>query len=124
MSVDANIFRKILDGPRFRHPPKILKAPMFLDAPMFWIYFAVVYDHTRIASYLHWCVGKVGRRVRLLALDGRNLGLAGGFPSDPNLSGPRQTYRYISSPHILTSLYQLLLSTLDVPKCSREECTP
>ena len=29
-----------------------------------------------------------GRRVRLLALDGRNAGLAGGFPSDPILSGP------------------------------------
>ncbi len=37
------------------------------------------------------CVGNTGRRVRLLALDGRNAGLAGGFPGDPILSGPRQT---------------------------------
>jgi hypothetical protein len=50
-----------------------------------------VYDHTRIASYWHWWVGNVGRRVWLLALDGRNAELAGGFPSDPILSGPRQT---------------------------------
>ncbi len=33
----------------------------------------------------------VGRRVRLLTHDGRNAELAGGFPSDPILSGPRQT---------------------------------
>ncbi len=36
-------------------------------------------------------MGNVGRRVRLLALDGRNAGLAGGFPSDPILSGPCRT---------------------------------
>ncbi len=51
----------------------------------------VMYDHTRNASYRHWCLGNVGRRVRLLALDGRNAELAGGFPSDPILSGPHRT---------------------------------
>jgi hypothetical protein len=29
--------------------------------------------------------------IRLLALDGRNAELAGGFPSNPILSGPRRT---------------------------------
>ena len=48
----------------------------------------IVYDHTRIASYQRWCLGNVGRPVRLLAHDGRNAGLAGGFPSDPILSDP------------------------------------
>ncbi len=33
-------------------------------------------------------------RTRLLALDSRNAELAGGFPSNPILSGPRQT-KYI-----------------------------
>ena len=42
-----------------------------------------MYDHTRIASYQHWCVGNIGRPVRLLALDGRNAELAGGFPGFP-----------------------------------------
>ncbi len=36
-------------------------------------------------------MGNVGEQVRLLALDGRNAELAGGFPSDPILSGPRRT---------------------------------
>jgi hypothetical protein len=51
----------------------------------------VVYEHTRIASYQHWCVGNVERRVRLLALVGNNAELAGGFLSDPILSSPRRT---------------------------------
>jgi hypothetical protein len=38
-----------------------------------------VYDHTHIASYWCWCVGNVGKRVQLLALDGRNAELAGVF---------------------------------------------
>ncbi len=50
-----------------------------------------MYDHSRIASYRRWCVGNVGKRVQLLALDGRNAELAGGFPSNPILSGPRRT---------------------------------
>jgi hypothetical protein len=36
-------------------------------------------------------VGSVGKRVRLLALDGRNAELAGGLSSNPILSGPRRT---------------------------------
>ncbi len=51
-----------------------------------------MYDHTSIASYRHWCVGNVGRQVRPLALDGRDAEIAGGFPSDPILSGPCRTY--------------------------------
>jgi hypothetical protein len=52
----------------------------------------VVYDHTRIASYRHSGVGNVGLRVRLLALEGiRNTALAGGFPSNPIIYGPRRT---------------------------------
>jgi hypothetical protein len=39
----------------------------------------VVYDHTHIASYRHWGARSVGKRVQLLALDGRNAELAGGF---------------------------------------------
>jgi hypothetical protein len=34
-------------------------------------------------------VGNVGKQVWLLALDVRNAELAGGFPSNPILSGPR-----------------------------------
>jgi hypothetical protein len=51
----------------------------------------VVYDHTRIASYRHLGVGNVGKRVRLLALEGYECCSAGGFPSNPILSGPRRT---------------------------------
>ncbi len=40
----------------------------------------VVYDHTHIVSYRRWGVGK---RVRLLALYGRNAELAGGLSSSP-----------------------------------------
>ena len=35
-----------------------------------------------------------GTLVRLLALDDRNAELAGGFPSDPILSGPRRTFSF------------------------------
>jgi hypothetical protein len=58
----------------------------------------VVYDHTHIASYRIWCVGNVGKRVGLLALDGRNADLAKGFPSNPFLSGPRQTHTKPENP--------------------------
>jgi len=51
----------------------------------------VVYDHAPIASYRRWCVAKVGRRVRLLALGGYECCAAWGFPSNPILSGPRRT---------------------------------
>jgi hypothetical protein len=44
-----------------------------------------------IDPYRRWCVGNVGKRVRLLALDGRNAELAGSFPSNPILSGQRRT---------------------------------
>ncbi len=55
----------------------------------------VVYDHTHIASYQRWCVGNVGKRVRLLALDDRNAELAGGLSSNPILSGPRRTSDFL-----------------------------
>jgi hypothetical protein len=47
----------------------------------------VVHDHTHIASYRHCGVRSVGKRNRLLALDGRNAELAGGLSSNPILSG-------------------------------------
>ncbi len=51
----------------------------------------VEYDHTRIASYRHWGARSVVKRVRLMALDGRNAELAGGLSSNPILSGLRRT---------------------------------
>ncbi len=45
----------------------------------------VAYDHTRIASYRNLCVGNVGKRIRLLALDGGRFTLAGGLPRCPIL---------------------------------------
>jgi hypothetical protein len=51
----------------------------------------VEYDHTRIASYGHWGARSVVKRVRLMALDGRNAELAGGLSSNPILSGLRRT---------------------------------
>jgi hypothetical protein len=45
-----------------------------------------VYYQTRIASYWRWGARSVGKRVWLLALDGRNAELAGGLSSNPILS--------------------------------------
>jgi hypothetical protein len=69
-----------------------------------------VYDHAPIASNRHWCVGNVGRRVWLLALDGRNAELAGGFPSDPILSGPRQTVNIMRNSIIFIFNVSVILS--------------
>jgi hypothetical protein len=49
-----------------------------------------VYDLTRIASYQHWGAWSVGKRVQILALDGKNAELAGGLSSNTILSGLRQ----------------------------------
>jgi hypothetical protein len=51
----------------------------------------VVYDHTHIASYRRWGARSVGKRVHLLARDGRDAELSGGLSSDPMLSSLRQT---------------------------------
>jgi hypothetical protein len=52
-----------------------------------WYTIKVVYDHTHIASYQHWVVRSVWKRVWLLALDGSNAELAGGLSSNPILFG-------------------------------------
>ncbi len=52
----------------------------------------VVYDYTCIASYVRWGARSVGRRVRLLALYGRNAELAGGLSSNPILSVCAEQY--------------------------------
>ncbi len=46
-----------------------------------------MYDHTHIASYRDWGARSVGKQVQLLALDSRNVELAGGLSSNPILSG-------------------------------------
>jgi hypothetical protein len=51
----------------------------------------VVYNHTRIASYRRW---RRKARMGLLALDGRNAELAGGFPS--NLFCPVHAEQFVS----------------------------
>jgi hypothetical protein len=47
----------------------------------------VVYDHTRIASYRHLRVGNVGGEYGYWLLEGNECSAAGGFPSNPILSG-------------------------------------
>ncbi len=48
----------------------------------------VVYDRTHIVSYRRWGSRSVGKRVRLLALDGRNAELAGGLSISPCILCP------------------------------------
>ncbi len=48
----------------------------------------VVYDHTHIASYWHLRVGNVGGEYGYWLLKGNECCSAGGFPSNPILSGP------------------------------------
>ena len=58
--------------------PKVLTASYLLTTASFTI--KVVYDHTGFASYQHWVARSAGSLcVRLLALDGRDAELAGGF---------------------------------------------
>ncbi len=59
----------------------------------------VVYDHTHIASYRRWCVGNVEKQYGYWLLTVRNAELAGGFPSNPILSGPRRTILYTTLIH-------------------------
>jgi hypothetical protein len=47
----------------------------------------VVYDHTRFASYRHLRVGNVGGEYDFWLLEGNECSAAGGFPSNPILSG-------------------------------------
>ncbi len=47
----------------------------------------VVYAHTRFASYLHLRVGNVGSEYDFWLLEGNQCSAAGGFPSNPILSG-------------------------------------
>jgi hypothetical protein len=54
-------------------------------------------------------VRRVGKQVRLLALDGRNAELAGGLSSNPILSGLRRTETY----------YDKLLVYVPIPKAIR-----
>ncbi len=55
----------------------------------------VVYDHTRIASYRHLRVGNVGSEYGYWLFEGNECYSAGGFPSNPILSGsaPNRVYR-------------------------------
>jgi len=46
-----------------------------------------VYNHTRFASYLHLRVGVVGGEYDYWLLEGNECSTAGGFPSNPILSG-------------------------------------
>jgi hypothetical protein len=46
-----------------------------------------MYDHTRFASYLHLLVGNVGGEYKYWLLEGNECSTAGGFPSNPILSG-------------------------------------
>ncbi len=46
-----------------------------------------MYDHTRIASYRHLRVGNVGGEYGYWLLEGNECSAAGGFPSNPILSG-------------------------------------
>ncbi len=47
----------------------------------------VVYDHTHIVSYRHLSVGNVGGEYGYWLLEGNEYSTAGGFSSDPFLSG-------------------------------------
>ncbi len=47
----------------------------------------VVYDHTHIALNRHLCVGNVGGEYGYWLLKGNECYSAGGFPSNPILSG-------------------------------------
>jgi hypothetical protein len=55
----------------------------------------VVYDHTRIASYLHLLVGNVGGEYGYWLLKGNECSSAGGFPSNPILSGSAPNTNYV-----------------------------
>jgi hypothetical protein len=55
----------------------------------------VMYDHNRIASYRHLCVGNVGGEYRYWLLKGNERCSAGGFPSNPFCPGPRRTVKNI-----------------------------
>jgi hypothetical protein len=46
-----------------------------------------VYDYTCIASYRHLYVGNVGSKYGYWLLEGNECSAAGGFPSNPILSG-------------------------------------
>ncbi len=46
-----------------------------------------MYDHTRFASYRHLHVGNVGGEYDYWLLEGNECSAAGGFPSNPILSG-------------------------------------
>jgi hypothetical protein len=52
-----------------------------------------VYDHTRISSYR---VGNVGGEYGYWLLKGNECCSAGGFPSNPILSGPRRTMKMLA----------------------------
>jgi hypothetical protein len=56
----------------------------------------VVYDHTRIASYQRLHVGNVGGEYSYWLLNGNECCSAGGFPSNPTLSGsaPNRIYLF------------------------------
>jgi hypothetical protein len=58
-----------------------------------------VYDHTPFASYLHLRVKNVGGKYDYWLLEGNKCSAAGGFPSNPILSGsaPNSQY-YIKAP--------------------------
>ncbi len=47
----------------------------------------VVYDHTCIPSYRHLRVGNIGSEYGYWLLEGNECSAAGGFPSNPILSG-------------------------------------
>ncbi len=55
----------------------------------------VVYDHTCIASYGHLRVGDIGSEYGYWLSEGNECSAAGGFPSNPILSGPAPNTIYL-----------------------------
>jgi hypothetical protein len=64
---------------------KVLTACLSQDRDLHEI--KVVYDHTRFASYRHLRVGNVGSEYDYWLFEGNECSAAGGFPSNPILSG-------------------------------------
>ena len=83
-----------------------------------------MYDPTHIASYRRWGARSVGKRVHLLARDGRDAELSGGLSSDPIISSLHRTSANMTSQIFFQNILKWVSKNeeLDADFISVEKC--